>query len=474
MKYFKIVLSTLLVAGLFSCKKLIEIKETDFIGGDIALQTVENNEQAIIGAYAAMNIEMGILFNAVMSDEVAVSEFYNSATVHEWQFGTTDVPIRDNFTAINLYYRIIDRANRVLQALPAAQALRTGDDALKNRLRGEALFLRAFAHFELYRYYADNYDPNKLAMAYMEEPSLTPAVRITQGPYFQKLTADMAAAKPLVPSTAADVYRTNAIAVSGLQARVALYMRDWNNAITFATEYINAIPLASMSAFPNIWKDATTAEVAFKLRRTNTIGGRIGSLFRGTSANATAIGTVTWKPSEKIWTAYDQTNDIRFASYFKDEPILAAAGRPSRLIAKYSGGPYGTPTENVADAKVFRTAEMYLIRAEARAETNDLVGAAADLNALRAARIAGYTPVTFATKQAAIDAIMFERFKELAYESHRFWDLKRKNMPVTRLAVDAPNANAMTLPAGNFRFLLPIPESERQANPQIQQNPGYN
>jgi hypothetical protein len=427
-----------------------------------------------MGAYAGTGIEMDILFNAVMSDEVKVGEFYNSATVHEWQFSPTDISIRDQFTAITPLYRVIDRVNRVLQALPNARATQANDEALRSRLRGEALFLRAFSHFELVRYYSGNYEPNGLAMAYMETPSLTPTVRINMEPYFQKLNADLTEAKNLVPAlSGANVNRANKMAVTGLQARVALYMKDWQKAVDFSTEYINALPLASKADFPNIWTDASNAEVAFKLTRTASIGGKIGTLFRGTSPTATQIGTVTWLASDKIWNAYDQTNDIRFASYFKDEPALSNANRPSRLIAKYAGTAYGTANENVADAKVFRTGEMYLIRAEAKAELNDMAGAAADLNALRAARIEGYTNETFGSKEALIEAVINERFKELAYEGHRFWDLKRRNLPVQRLASDAPNGNAVTLPAGNFRFLLPIPSVEIQANPAIQQNPGY-
>ena len=192
MKYFKIIFSSLLLLGVVSCKKAIDINETDFIGGDVALQTVANNEQAIIGAYAGLGIEMGILLNATFSDEVKTQEFYNAATTHEWQYTSTDIGLRDNFTAINPYYRIVDRVNRVLEALPDAQATRAGDDALKSRLRGEALFLRAFCHFELYRYYSGDTDPNALAMTYVETPSIQPQARITVGPYMQKLNADLA------------------------------------------------------------------------------------------------------------------------------------------------------------------------------------------------------------------------------------------------------------------------------------------
>jgi hypothetical protein len=344
---------------------------------------------------------------------------------------------------------------------------------LKLRLRGEALFLRAFCHFQLYRYYSNSTNPTDLAMAYMETPSLTPMARITVAPYIQKIKADMAEAKNLLPNNLLDVNRATKLAVSGLQARVALYNKDYADAITYSTEYIAGLPLSPRAQFSGIWTDANKNECAFIIARTSS-NTRMGSLFRGTSASAANIGTITWRPSDKLWNSYDQVNDIRFSSYLKDEPLLPASRSSTRLVFKYAGTTYGTPNENVANQKVFRTGEMYLIRAEAEAETNLLSAATQDLNDLRAARINGYVPAVFATKDLAIAAILDERFKELPFEGHRFWDLKRRNLPVTRLAADAPNAAAMTLPAGNYRFLLPIPDPEIKANPVIQQNPGYN
>jgi hypothetical protein len=476
MKYKnKLLLFSLFLLTFSACKKVINIPESDLIGGETALKTVGYNEQAILGAYAATGIEMAILLNATFADEVKVAEFYNAGTTHEWQYASTDVGLRDNFTATTPNYRVIDRVNRVLEALPAADSTKLGDNTLRMRLRGEALFLRAFSHFELYRFYCANYDPAGLAMPYMETPSIEPQARIKMDVYFGKMSADVAEAKTLLPNNLTDVNRATRLAATALQARIALYKKDWAAAETFASEFITGLPLASMANFPGIWTDANTSEVAFRLVRTSSFGGRIGSLWRGTSASASNIGTVTWRPSDKIWGAYDQVNDVRFASYFKDEPLLAARG--SRLIYKYAGTTYATPNENVANAKVYRTGEMYLIRAEARAEQNKITGAnsaESDINALRTARITGYVNVVFATKAEAIDAIMLERYKELAYEGHRFWDLKRRGLPVERLASDAPTTNAAVLPAGNFRFLLPIPDPEMKANTLMVQNPGSN
>jgi starch-binding outer membrane protein, SusD/RagB family len=466
MKSIKIIIFiSILFTTIASCKKVIESSETDLIAGSTALKTVTNCEQAVIGAYGGFATEMDILLNATLSDEVKTAgEFYVAASTHEWTYSSTDVGIRDNFVAMIPQYRTIDRINRVLQALPVADSLLIGDNTKKLRLRGEALFLRAFCHFQLFRFYCGNYTATGLAMPYMETPSLNPQGRIIMSTYFQKMNADIAEAKTLLPNNLTDINRATVTAANGLQARIALYTNDWVNAEAYSTAYINALPLASKANFPGIWTDANTSEVAYQMIR-NT-GNRIGSLFRGTSSGPTAIGTVTWKPSDKLW------------SYLKNEPLLGAAvpARQTRLVYKYAGTTYGTTNENVNNAKVFRTGEMYLIRAEARAEQGKFSGANSaetDLNDLRAARINGYVNEVFASKQAAIDATMLERYKELAFEGHRFWDLKRRGLPVTRLAVDAPTPAATTLAAGSYLFLLPIPLTEMQANALLTQNPGY-
>jgi starch-binding outer membrane protein, SusD/RagB family len=467
----------LVMGGVSSCKKLLEIKETDAIAGEAALGTVTFVEQSVIGAYAGLGVEMSILLNSTFSDELATAgEFYNAATTHEWQYGNTDVGIRDNFTAINPNYTIINRANTALAALPGADSTKVGDEVKRRILRGEALFLRAYAHFELFRYYCSNYDADGLAMPYMETSTIVPQARIKMGPYFQKLNADLTEAKGLLPNNLTDLNRATVAAANALHARVALYQRDWVNAETYASAVINAVPLASRTNFPGIWTDANTNEVVMRLIRTTLVGGRIGSLFRGTSANTSNIGVVTWRPSNKLWDSYDQANDVRFTSYLRDEPLLTAASRQSRLVYKYWGTGIATTNENVNNGKVFRVAEMYLIRAEARAEQNKVSGANSaegDLNTLRAARINGYTNETFSNKDAVITAIITERFKELAFEGHRFFDLKRRGLPVQRLLTDVPNAGAATLSANNFRFLLPIPQVEMLANPLMVQNAGY-
>lgn len=466
------------ILAITSCNKLIEPVEQDLIAGNVALATVTNCESAIIGAYAGFGVETDILASGTFSDEMKTAgEFYNAQTTHEWQFTATDVGIRDNFTIINPQYRTIDRVNRVLAALPAAQALLTGDIAKKNLLRGEALFLRAFAHFQLFRYYCNNYTPSGLAMPYLTAVSFGPTTRIEMKPYFDKLNADLIEAKSLLPTFLIDINRASLLAAQALHARVALYQKDWVNAEAYSSAVITGLPLVPRAGYAGMWTDANSAEVVMQTVRTNTF--RIGGYFRGTSAVVSGIpniGTVTWMPSNKLWDSYDQVNDIRFSSFFKTEPILTAAGRQPRLISKYAGTAYATANENVNNAKIFRTGEMFLIRAEARAEQARFTGAnsaESDINTLRTARITAYANVTFASQADAITNVLSERYKELCFEGHRFWDLKRRGLPVERLVADAPSAGGTTLSAGSYLFLLPIPFTEMQANSGMVQNPGY-
>ena len=126
------------------------------------------------------------------------------------------------------------------------------------------------------------------------------------------------------------------------------------------------------------------------------------------------------------------------------------------------------------DLKGIRTVEMYLIRAEARAELNDLAGAAADINTIRQNRITGYTPIgAYPDKASAINDILLERYRELAFEGFRFYDLKRRNLDVQRAASDVDSPLWQTLPAGNYRFVFPIPIDEMLANPNMVQNDDY-
>ena len=157
-------------------------------------------------------------------------------------------------------------------------------------------------------------------------------------------------------------------------------------------------------------------------------------------------------------------------------------GRRGQTSLRIEGRPYTTIETNLVKRLVevvmtdaeqaFRP--LYLIRSEAYAEKSNLTLAEDDLNALRAARISGYINESFASKDEIKTALLTERFKELAFEGHRHFDLRRYNLPITRLPEDAVNAlGATLLSTQDARYVFPIPNSELKANKNMIQNPGY-
>jgi starch-binding outer membrane protein, SusD/RagB family len=456
----------LLVLGLLAagCKKQLDIVPTGTINEINAFQTVADLEQGVRGVYSAWDGANTMYINAILSDEVKLSNENLGEGQFEFKYQFTSSSGAQS-AGYQTYYAMINRANRVLEALPKITASDAGEDNRKSLVRAELLALRAYAHFELLqRFGPAGYSPSGLGVTYVNYVFVNDKLgRNTVGENLAAIEADLAAAKagPL-PNAPGNSFQTtirlNKSVIAGMQARVALYKREWTNAINYATECINLSgkSLASKSAFPLIWLDESEVEVLLKRRSATTA---VGDLWQ-------SRGIVDFEPADKLKSQFHRTNDIRFKAYFKIDP----GGQDTALIYKFYES---ARNPNEVDVKLMRIAEMYLIRAEARAENNDLVGAATDLNTLRAARINNYTNVVFTDKNVAIAEILNERYKELCFEGFRFFDLKRRQLPLNRFASDVQSPVWQNISAGDYRFVLPIPQHEIFANPKMVQNPGY-
>jgi len=123
---------------------------------------------------------------------------------------------------------------------------------------------------------------------------------------------------------------------------------------------------------------------------------------------------------------------------------------------------HGTTDDNIP---LIRLPELYLIKAEAHAELNQFTEALDALETLQTAR--GLAPFVSSDQNEIIDEIIVERRRELHFEGHRFFDLKRRAMDISK------QQGATTVPNDDFRILSPLPQSEVDNNPQLNQNPGY-
>src|SRR5690606_32737240 len=133
-----------------------------------------------------------------------------------------------------------------------------------DQYHGEMLALRAYSHFELLRAYASSYNPDGMGVPYMKKHELIYPARPTVKSNFEEINADLKEAKNLIPDGFNDNTRITKIAVSAIQARVALYEKDGANAITYVSEVIAIIRLGSRNGFAKIWLDGSDAEVIWK------------------------------------------------------------------------------------------------------------------------------------------------------------------------------------------------------------------
>lgn len=469
-----------------SCEKVIDVEPEFVKDGSQIYSSLQDYEFALAGAYALLR-ETGYFGSGgqttstwatlpdMMADNLVRTQedLSNWQSQVNWSYTADDDDIRVAWLAA---YSVIGQANLVLRDLDrfsAAEATRV------NRIKGQALALRGMAHFDLLRYWGESYDrnsplkgvPYKMTVDINDMP-----VRLSVKETYDNIFRDMEEAetslgnvdKPINSGTSALTSRAfiDQLVVKALLARMHLYANDFAAAEAYATEVIEQKPLATRAEFPGVWTDAssTANEIIWSV----SFNAGEGSPAYG--VHLAANNRNRFRPSEELVELYDQANDIRYPAYVSTR----LRGTTSRVIVnKFQGR--GTAVDNIINWKAIRTAEMYLIRAEARAMQGGAkaVLGLADLNELRAARIANYVPVVL-TGQALLDAIATERRKELFAEGHRWFDLKRTTRMINR--TDVVGSNRTTLEPDAREWTWPIPQGEIDANPNINaehQTTGY-
>lgn len=470
MKYFKIYFLFALPLLIWSCEDAINVEPADEIVESNAITSVEEAGEAVIGVYATAGKNSAIYWNALFTDEVQVAEGNNGQGIqtHTWSITTGNGEAAGIYAT---YSTTINRANRVLQAMSGLTPANEEEEMLLNRYRGELLGLRAWAHFAMVTYFTPSFtDMSALSVPYVDYVvTLDTPNRNTLGEVLEGINNDLDEAQSLLPDSYDAVYFFTSDAVTALRSRMALYTEDYDAAIQYSTELINKYSLPSIDEYPLVWTDETIEGQIFKLARV-TGNSAVGQLFNPSQALTYFV------PSEKILEAYqiegeegeEVAEDVRYEVFFEE-------GEDEVRIVKYPGT---SSVIGLNDIKVFRISEQYLIRAEAylRKASPNVAAAQEDYNTLRENRIPDYVDANFTTAGAAIELVMEERFRELAYEGHRFLDLKRTNSPVDRLPADCEDLSAEDacfLPASSHLWALPIPQSEIFVNSEMVQNTGY-
>lgn len=449
----------ILILILSACDSFTEVElPNSQLTGISVFEELSTADAAMRNIYASLRDEgvlTGQMFGLSNSMGAYTDElnFYGSPSLPTYYFYTNNIQPLSSQAQLywNLGYNQIYNSNALIAGVQASSGLTTPD---KDRLRGEALFVRALVHFYLVNLYGNI--PYVSDIDYITNSVLS-RQPVTQ--VYTRIATDLEEAIELLPEAYSNPLRVraNKSAARALLARVYLYAGKWLEADNEASGVLNSTSLYSLETdLNNVFLKASSETI---LQFQTSVEGR--PTFEATTFTIPPGATPTTVAiSTHLINAFPN-EDLRKVAWTGS----STAGSQTYYFArKYKqNGVLGTSSEY---SVVMRLAEQYLIRAEARARQGELTGAKEDLNIIRLR--AGLAPTTATTQEEILNAILEERRLELFTEhGHRFFDLKRFNLLDSALSGIKVGWNSTDR-------LLPIPEGEISLNPNLlPQNPGY-
>jgi starch-binding outer membrane protein, SusD/RagB family len=500
----KIIQNMLILAGVMigfsSCEKKLDLYPFDRIELSQSFQTIKDAQAYDNVMFSGLRGRLYGIYTIsqdVQADQLnATLDFGNrNGNPHRWgtSFLSDDYTIRDTWQG---YYFTLKNVNAAIEGYPNIVAATPADQALLDRYKGNAFMSRAYIYSELIIRWGKAYNPATAAtdlgvpLELKYNPTSQPK-RATVKAVYDQILSDLTQAKTLLAGIpgAKGSTRFTIHSVKALEARVKLNMQDWAGAKAAADEVINSAvyPLYTTAAgLLSMWKDDLTQEViqqAF-VSKPNELA-NTNSIYLGFIPASGKFGP-DFLPSQWVVDKYDNA-DLRKNVYFAQKNCyIQGADFPNIwVVNKYQGNPllFTAANTNYQHApKIFRVAELILISAEAGARqggTNE-PPALIRLNSLRTAR--GLAPLVGLTGAALLNEVKEERFRELAFEGFRLFDLKRWNEGFTRSGAQnlnmvqvGANYNTLSIPANDPKFVWGIPANDMTANPSLagQQNPGW-
>lgn len=456
---------------LTSCNDALDIIPNDDIDQETIFESLDDLQNGLNGVYNLYNPANTIDFSSNFMDDtkIGADNGGQKVTFHNWVLQANTAESRAMWLND---YRAINLINRILESAPSiAPSIAQSEEAQYRKILGDCYALRAFLHLELLSYYGVDFDASGEGIPYVDfVVVLEQLERNTSGEVFAKIYEDLDSASGLIDASFVDNGYVTRDFITATRARAALY--EGNSALALSTTQalITKYPLANQTQYTNMFGDDTdNTEVIFKLYKTDGNNDqRIGGVWY-----FTGTGGAFMEMSNGFYNLItSDPSDVRSA--VNVDPA-SDPGANLHLIGKYLGkGGF----DYLNDIKVFRVSEMYLIRAEILAKSSDFSGAADLLKQIRDARTGSSTTApSFGNLADAMDEILLERRKELAFEGHRYVDLKRTrsitSSGMERDAADCGGATPCSLISSDFRWTFPIHIDELNGNPNISQAPGY-
>lgn len=410
-----------------------------------------------------------IIFGEVRSDNAYSNGNTNRfVTVADMQMINSDRYAAETWARI---YSVIAAAN-VVANIDTSKI--TGDPSVIKHIKGEALVVRALAHFDLLKLYGqqhvDNGGMTALGVPYVKTFGQTSSPRRNSvKEVYDNAMADLDEAlllmSPNLDNNSKQFLTTNA--ANAIKARMALYFAGFDNSLyavarDAALKVIQSgkYSVAKSGEFASTFNTDSTNNQVFSIANSNTdrlTNDNLGNIYHGTYKNVIML--------EDLYSKYTN-GDVRKAFFDLND-------RDTTPGTRYVYKKYPSITGD-NDIPIIRYEEVILTYAEALVQTGDAVNALTYLNMIPANRGAkDYTDAT-------LENVLLERRKEFAGEGFEFYDLARnkKGMPLVNPTLQTyyiKNDDGTTSPItyGNFRYAFPIPLTELTSNSNMVQNKGY-
>lgn len=463
------------------CQDFLDKTPSTALSTDIAITNIQDAQTALVGLYDGVQGSSSRiswygaqqLYRPDVAGDLMCANGSGKRCSSSFELGYT-APASPNIW--NIPYNVIRRANNIIKAIDDGKVT-DGSPADVNHIKGQALTIRALAHFDLARNYGKPYTADNgasLAAPIVTEallPDATPA-RNTVAEVYTQVIKDLKDAIGLMGTDKKPGY-LNQQGAKALLARVYLYKGENQLAFDTAVDLIEKgkYSLWTNAQYAGAWAQQGTSEVIWEIVNFN-------------SADWTDREGIAYLMDEAGYG--DMILSKKACDYFNANPndVRIEVTKASSIEANKKN--YGTnrvwllkypSREGQTDIRVgnivmLRLSEQYLIAAEAAIKLGDQPNADKYLNDIIKRANPDADDVT-----ATLDNILWERGIELIGEGHRLYDLMRNNMESDRSGnwanVLIPSLESVKFNRDYFRVLLAIPQSELNTNPSIIQNPGY-
>lgn len=468
----------LLFLPLAACEKILDKEPLGILDAGSFFQSAGDAVQAINAAYEPLLINNGNNnfywgFAELTSDEAVVGGDGSRPGLTELDFFTYTPRTQEFNDYWKLNYQGITQCNTVIEKVPAIDM----DEGLKNRVLGEAHFLRAWYYFGLTQVFGDV--PLLLRITPPDELKVpkTPRADI-----YRQIVADCDFAASVLPAqfSGADLGRATKGAALALAAKTCLYERNWDKVLEYVGQVKGLGVYALMADYQDNFRENTqnNAESVWEIQHANLELGVGNSLNQWWASKKFGDGYGFAEVTPEYVAVFEPGDPRRrFTVAMNNEEYFGLIYKPSFSSTHYSPRKYLQPDSTAtqkADGDInytaIRYAEVLLWEAEALAELGRAAEAQAPLEQVRARARAqaadpatALPPVTATDQQTMIEAVRHERQVELGFEMHRFFDLVRWGIAAEKLPGFQTGKHEV----------FPLPQTELDLNPALVQNPGY-